>query len=62
MAAWATWVRFYATESRLSASRHSNTSQQNTLQHQTREQSQGITGILQENYSVTLNKLISLTW
>ena len=55
MAAWATWVRFYATESRLSASRHRTTSQQNTLQHQTREQSQGITGILQENYSVTLN-------
>ena len=44
MAAWATWVRFYATESRLSASRHSTTSQQNTLQHQTREQSQGYKG------------------
>ena len=61
MAAWATWVRFYATESRLSASRHSTTSQQNTLHHQTREQSQGYKGYTARKL-LSYFKLISLTW
>ena len=61
MAAWATWVRFYATESTLSASRHSTTSQQNTLHHQTREQSQGYKGYTARKL-LSYFKLISLTW